>query len=498
MRRVHKTPMRLVAQVVVLSIMLLHSAGAGAEAEPTTGRDGLPGLVRVGTGGSLSPGLVVHMASGYGYTGAVVADSDTHHRALGQLAVGWKVERWLGLSLRFDGRYDKHSNLTGASDNDDGWVGDPRLAARIGHDLESGLKVGAQLDIWLPGADAPSLVASATSVDGRALASYSGKGSPLTVAAHGGFRLDNSAESIDSPQLLSTSDRMALGLSESNAVLLGAGASYDLGGPRLLAEWTWDVLIGSKAPAASDTPMRVTLGAQLPLNDSLALAAHADYRPTTIPSIGTMDALAPVEPKFAAMLGLQYTWQPPASSVASVQPPPMRITAPKPPPPKPVPARVSGAVVTAGYALSGATITVRVDGKEFTAKTDDAGRFEVADLPFGQATISVSRDAYKDATRTAELASESHQVLEFALEQALPPGQLRGQVKSFKGEAVEATLAINPAGVRLKTSDTGTFELDLPPGSYVVEIEAKNFQPQRRNIKIEQFGVTILNVDLRK
>jgi uncharacterized membrane protein len=57
---------------------------------------------------------------------------------------------------------------------------------------------------------------------------------------------------------------------------------------------------------------------------------------------------------------------------------------------------------------------------------------------------------------------------------------------------------VSPGEHRVETDDAGTFELELPPGSYEVEVRARRFRPQRRQITIEENGVVILNVDLRR
>src|SRR5438093_1139046 len=79
---------------------------------------------------------------------------------------------------------------------------------------------GAQLGVWVPGKDAPSIAASATSVDARALVSYDT--GFASVTANAGVRYDNSANSVDRPQDLSVEDRVSLGVSAYSAALVGA------------------------------------------------------------------------------------------------------------------------------------------------------------------------------------------------------------------------------------------------------------------------------------
>ena len=55
-----------------------------------------------------------------------------------------------------------------------------------------------------------------------------------------------------------------------------------------------------------------------------------------------------------------------------------------------------------------------------------------------------------------------------------------------------------PAAPSVSSEDDGTFELDLPPGDYEVTVTVKGFKEQTRQIHIDEEGVTIMNVDLRK
>ena len=40
-------------------------------------------------------------------------------------------------------------------------------------------------------------------------------------------------------------------------------------------------------------------------------------------------------------------------------------------------------------------------------------------------------------------------------------------------------------------------EIELPPGSYEVEISADGFAAQTRRLSIDEQGVTVINIDLR-
>ena len=81
---------------------------------------------------------------------------------------------------------------------------------------------------------------------------------------------------------------------------------------------------------------------------------------------------------------------------------------------------------------------------------------------------------------------------------ALPAGQLRGLVRSFKGQALAAKVRIEPMGLESSTDKNGFFQIDVPPGDYEIVIEAPGFASQRRKTHVEQQGVVIVNADLTR
>src|SRR5213076_1232744 len=91
-------------------------AGAtiAADAQESSARIGDPAapqaLGRVFAAGPTSRALQIASSGGYGYTESVLHTGDTHHRAAGAVAVEGRALDWLGLGLRFDGRYDRHQD----------------------------------------------------------------------------------------------------------------------------------------------------------------------------------------------------------------------------------------------------------------------------------------------------------------------------------------------------------------------------------------------------
>jgi len=483
--------------MAVAAAMLAAPATARAQAEQPVGDTGgaLPGFVRVGAAVPLDTGLVVSALAGYGHRGAVVADDDNHHRTAVDLATSFRPLPWLALAARFSGRYDRHTG-TGAG-QDSGWVGDPRLAARAVTPLGGGVWLAAHAGLWMPGRDAPSLDPSAATADLVGLVSWLAPGGGLALGAQAGFRYDRSAESVDQPGELSPSDRMALGVSESNAALLGLGGSVRTGATEWVAEWSLDALVGDDAPGSGHWPMRLGAGVRRPLTGSLAAQILVEYSLAGSPGLDSMDVLYPVEPRFQALAGL--TFQPrraPERFGARLAAAPHPRAEPAPPP---EPGRLAIAVASeTGAALAGAEIVMQpaAGAAARATRTGPDGTAELADVSRGRVEIQVSHTGHRPGSATAEVQAGRTARVRVTLELALPPGQLRGLVRSFRGRPLAARLTVQPIGIEARCDPHGEFEVDLPPGSYRVSIEADGYHAQERQVEIEQDGVTILNVDL--
>jgi hypothetical protein len=86
--------------------------------------------------------------------------------------------------------------------------------------------------------------------------------------------------------------------------------------------------------------------------------------------------------------------------------------------------------------------------------------------------------------------------LDLVLTAVPPPSQVRGLIRSLNGQAIVAKIRVEPAGIEAVTDAGGAFQVDLPPGSYDVVIEAPGFATQRRHVTVEPQGVVVLNAEL--
>lgn len=467
-----------------------------AEATAGLGDDAMPGVMRVDSASPIPSGMALSLTSGYGYTGADLEQGDKHHRGMGRMVFSYGVMSDLAVALRLDGRYDKHF---GTSGRDDGWVGDPRLLARYRTTLSDTLAVGAQFGFWAPSSDVPSIIFDALSVEALTSLTYGAVGGPLQVSVNAGYRLDRSGASVEEPMLLSLADRLSLGLSDYNAVLVGLGVSYRIGKLEALAEWSLDLLHGAGAPRFRESPMRAGIGARYPITDTIDIFGQVEARLSAVDSMEVQDSLFPFEPSLQTFAGLhlRFGGDKPAPIIEEKI---VKIEEPLPPPPPPLPPTraLTGVVKSGETPIANATLVVKdKDGKEKTITTGEDGSFTIDELLLGGVSVSVKVEGYEDAQLELTLSEDSPDIV-VTLEAILPPGQLRGVVRSFRGKPLKAELTIMPANTTLETADDGGFEIDLPPGDYTVTVTVDGFKEQTRQIHIDEDGVTIMNVDLRK
>jgi hypothetical protein len=457
-----------------------------------TGDDGLPGLFRVDTGDRLAEGLSLAVLGGYGYTGSTVEADENHHRSIGRLIASYGFSPELAVALRLDGRYDRHTRLSDGTD--DGWVGDPRLLIRYARELSPAAAVALQAGLWLPGSDAPSVVFKAITPEVSGSFTYRLGATPLALSTTVGYRYDRSAASVDNPELLSPSDRMSLGASDFNALLAGAGLRYAHSGIELFGEVTGNILVGNNAPTS---PLLATAGGRYFFGDSIQGMLTADVRLNSIDAPADPMELRPFEPTLRVLAGVQINFARPPAPAPLPQPDPE----PEPEPPKTSP--VSIRVVHDGQALAGARVILIRDGKPVEeTTTDENGVATFEDQLEGNVRLRVVHDGFNPLNKDVEIQRNSNNETEVTLEKSLPPGQLRGVIRDFAGKGLNAKLTVekvgDPFAEIFESNADGSFEIDLLPGQYKVTIESNGFSGQEREIVIEQDGVTIMNVGLRR
>jgi hypothetical protein len=479
-------------------IALLVSTQALAQSEgAAVGRNSaaLPGVHRVGIARPSEVGLSGALTLGYGLTEPQVSESSAHHRALVVPAASVTPLPWLTLAALAECRYDVHPG------GDDGFVADPQALARVGTSHGS-FHFGAELGAWFPGSESIATTLDAISPHVQLLAGTS-RGS-LAIGAQVGFRWDRSAAAGDSAARLSRGDRLALGLSDSNAVLAGIGAAYRLGATELLLETSADMLVGSDAPRFARSPLRAAVGARHHPGRALELQLLIETSLSARPASAPTDPLVPVEPRLQALAGAVYTFG--FAPVAPSRPPVKAIVAKPQAPvvPRPAAPPPAGSVRLTIVDAQGAPVLVAevelslADGT-LRRLTNDNGNYLLMDVPTGPATLTIRTPEGEPITREIDVGAGSPLEISIELPKRGPvPGQLRGLIRSLNGAALPAAILVEPLGLEIKTDAQGYFEADLPPGKYNIVIESSGYRSQRRAVDVQSNGVVVINADLHK
>lgn len=467
---------------------------ASAPESALIGRSALAGVDQVLSARPGSAFVQVAASAGYGLTESQASEG-AHHRLEAILAAAIRPIEQLAISLSFDGRYDAHPG------GDDGAVGLPRLTVVGSQPVAPRLHVGAALALALPGQQAPSIDFSASVVSLLALGSLRLSGG-WVLSAQLGFRIDNSAQAAPDVERLSRADRLALGLSELNAVPLGVSATKSLEDWQLSAELSGEILVGKAAPSFLESPLRAAVVARLPVARDLSVELFSRLSLSQRPDYARVHPLLPVEPRLMLGVGLRF--------------------APQAPTALPAPSRTDlrGKTQDAeGEPIANALVVLRVNDLAMAQRSQEDGSFRFENLPRGSARLQVTADEREPLDRALTL-DRDEQTISLRLTAKTQGSQLRGLVRSFDGAALQAqvrllqdgsaqrrqptTFATAPAdagsvaqGTSVTADKDGRFVLELAPGSYRVEIECSGYRTQRRNVTVQKNGVTLLNVELR-
>ena len=129
--------------------------------------------------------------------------------------------------------------------------------------------------------------------------------------------------------------------------------------------------------------------------------------------------------------------------------------------------------------------------------TGDDGAFATT-LDGGAIHLSAQAPEYQPGTAEVRVTPGTPGTVDVKLVRAVRQGQLRGEVLSYDGKPLAATISVTGKTTSKATADAdGRYTVDLPEGAYEVEIEAPGFVTQRRTVSVKLDGVTVLNVDLR-
>lgn len=484
-------PLRGPAVLLGLLVAGVPVAAHAVEAGP--GDRARPALRRVAVPEPGKAGSAAFAADLSGGVTEALADGDAAHERFGaRVAAAVDATRWLNFGAWLGGRYDMHDS--DARGTDDGFLFQSELSTRLA--FRSGaLGYGLEASAWLPGGPDLGSSFSALGADARAL--VSGQGADVLVAGYAGYRLDRSAQAAGNTALLRFGDRSALGASDFDALLAGLGFGYALGRTLLFGEASAQLLLGSPKLAAS--PVWLSVGARRPFGPAgLSGELSLDGLLSARPDVSATAELFPIEPRVTLIVGLRYRLGEHQVPRRSTPVPERAKLAPVPPaPPVVKPSSVELELLDErGQPLPRAQAVVTQDGTETPLVETSPGHYRLDNARPGRAHLRVQAEGFQPIERDIEVQVGSSARVDVRVEQALPAGQVRGLVRSFRGKPLDASVRLEPGGNQTKTDAEGFFQLDVPPGEYEVVIESPGYQPQRRKAKVDQQGVVIVNADL--
>lgn len=475
------------------------------------GYGGLPGGLHAPTADTLPAGMFAFSAlGGYGYRSGLVGADHTMSRSMGGLGFAFAPASMLTIAVELDGRYDRHSGVM--PDGDGNYVGDPRLIARAAAPVGP-VRLGGQLTVWAPGADAPSVVPEATSVEARALASLRvGAG---TVGLSAGFRLDNSAKSVDLPEKLRPHERVSLGVSEHHAVVGSAYVSMPAGRAFFGAEASAEVFVGGEGDPPGPL-LRAGLHGGVHLGSVSVLAFAELAKVPAIDDAALMAddfALIAYEPAITGGLGLQGRFGGGGARRAPVATTQLTPNEQKQDIAVIEYAEIIGAVADdAGRPVVGATVTAKLKSHTATGVTGPTGQYTLSKVPIGKTVagqttieddaveVTVTAPDKKPATTTSTLIAGRNQIAKLELQPLIEPSELRAVVSdAVTGKPIaNATVTIEPGGVKATSGPDGTLSVQLMPGTYKATATAPGRKPQTLDVQVDSHGVHIKNFELQK
>lgn len=441
----------------------------------------------MGSAGTLSSAPRGVLGLGYAYTEGVLEQADTHQRLGAELALGYAPFRSLQLSLALDARYDKHSGNAGS---DSGGAFGTQLSTRHAFAITDALSLAARTKLRFPAAASVGRGFRAVTPELGAIATYMFRES-YELSFDVGYRIDRSEQSVADTTALSRADLLAASISRYDAALLGALFALPLGPVTASAEWSWDVAVGSGAPSATESPMRLRLAAQTRWHERYVPGVELGISPSSRPAL---DKLARIEPRFwfGVHVGFVFegarasqtdaTGSTPAVSEVALEPAVLDLRVVDP----------------AGVAVADASVTLQLDGQDQSVRTSAEGTVQLTLATERAQQLTVESAGFE--TQRAEVQGEhGRHALTITLARTLPEGEIKGSVRSLRGSRpVRARITVAPIGITVDTDDKGDFVIGVPPGQYTLEITAAGHEPQQRSAQVERLGVTILVVDLRR
>lgn len=342
-----------------------------------------------------------------------------------------------------------------------------------------------------------------------------GGGVPIRAHLNGGFILDNSAELLSDEDELTIPERFALGVSEFNRVVVGAGLEVPVPYVTPYLEYTIEfpvdylatpgVVISGRALREAQTadptaqnqvarpavqriiPQRITPGVRIRPLDGLAIDVAVEIGLTPDQAVGV-----PAVPDYNVITLLSYAMDPfgvrepkrggPSGPPVAV---PVIIPEAREGPPG---ARVAGTVVdkATGQPLGDAIVSF---GGQLPVATSADGRFESNDLPPGPIRMTVRKDGFTAGEAELQVVEGEPAEVAVALEPKIVIGQVGGLIVDGSGAAVaNASIRAVPSGAgvaqTLTAGPDGHFSASLDEGTWRLTVNTPGFLRTGRLVEI--------------
>ncbi len=172
---------------------------------------------------------------------------------------------------------------------------------------------------------------------------------------------------------------------------------------------------------------------------------------------------------------------------------------PPPPPPAPKIAKVTGKVYDAatGEPL---VAQIKLEGTDKPPISSDTNGFYSVELEPGRYSFYVEKEGYRWKRKTVILKEGAEVVLDFPLkrkELVLVTGKVLDNITE---EPIGAKITIPETKFEGTISDpeTGVYRLKLPPGSYILHIEAEGYLPEEVPVVLKEGEPIVKDVRLKK
>ncbi len=331
---------------------------------------------------------------------------------------------------------------------------------------------------------------------------------PLRVHGNLGMVLDGTGNLVDSTHL-NAAEEYALNVNRYTRMILALGAEAPLPGVTPFLEFNLayplgvegDGLIapdGQIVSAASAAYKTLNLGAKVTAVRDVTFTVGAELGLTRAVGLGV-----PATPPVNLVLGVSYAvdllGRGGTRIIETVRERKVEENTPtaaqtSPTAPMLQTAQVSGVVLDAQThkPLAGVLVTVPGAGLPPVATEAGTGRFLTQPLPAGPVRIAAQKDGYLLAEHDLKLTAGQTSTVELTMEAMARPAVFTVSATSQK-KPVAATLSFQgPKSQELTTSESATAptKLELPAGHYIVNVTAKGYLAQTRDVQVSD-GATL-------